>query len=647
MKICRPLKRQMSLQQTKGALAAVLVVALAFAIPAPIVYGLRTTVTGDPDVHGHDCSTNDSVRDTAFPLAYNSILFLAFLLILVALTIIYVRIWREMQRHNRYMARNSDANIGKFYLASTSEVSSASELTAVDPRARQSFAPCRDSGKNVNDEAFSGPGQIWLTSRENSPGKLDRGGGGDGGGGDGKNHKCPSVQSDSTYCEMDPEADGACVAERTAESDGVTFQDSADTTRGLRDVLGSERSVQGVYDSEMSLQDVFDAQDSVQGVYDTNSNVWGVHDKEQRVQGVYDSKRSVQDVSDKEQSAPPQRSYSEVFEGAVDSPLDEDVESSFTPDNKDCTPEKRVEATSVFTFEDTHDCDKTKRKLRNDTDVCDKTSSDNLTTKTGPENEPRQSEHGAPHSHEAQSCRSPEGQQNAEYLHSSNGSVGADVGSRRGERDTTQPKPPDNETETGGSANLGCTDKSEVLAPPLRSPSKLSVSVSPPAKSPSKLSVNVSPPAKSPSKQSVSVSPPAKPPSRSQTANGKDSQTEKLHSDGVVASAVPRRREKAVMKRLKSRKATTIAMSVTVVFFLSFLPHLSLITARIVHTDFDKSLRGAALVFYNIFLRSYFINSVANPIIYGVQNARFRAECHRLFREIVSCKRHRAIMSDS
>ena len=630
MKICRPLKRQMSLRQTKGALAAALVVALAYAVPAPIVHGLRTTDTGDPDVYGHDCSTNDSVRDTAFPLAYNSVLFLSFFLILVALTVIYVRIWREMQRHNRYMARNSDANIGKLYLASTSEVSSASELTGVDPRARQSSAPCRDSGKSVNDEAVSGPGQIWLTSRDNSPEKRDcggssggGGGGGDGGGGDGQNHKCPSVQSDTTYCDMDPETDGACGAGRTAERGGDTFEYSADTTRGVQDVLGSERSVQGVYDSEMSLHDVFDAQESVQGVYDTNSNVCGVYDKEQSVQDVYDTERSVQDVSDKQQSAPPQRGYSEIFEGTVDSPLDEDDESSFTPDNKDCIPEKCVEATSVFTFEDTRDCDKAERKLRNGTDVCDKTSSsNNLTTKTAPENEPRQSEHVTARSHEAQQRWPQEGcerQQNAEYLHSSKGSVGADVGSRHGERDTTQPKPPDHENKTGGSANSGCADKSEVLAPPLKSPSKLS----------------------------VSMSPPAKPSSRSQTANGKDSQTQKLHSDGVVASAVPRRQEKAVMNRLKSRKATMIAMSVTVVFFLSFLPYLSLITARIVHTDFDKSLRGAALVFYNIFLRSYFINSVANPVIYGVQNARFRTECHRLFRKIVSCKRHRPIMSDS
>jgi hypothetical protein len=60
---------------------------------------------------------------------------------------------------------------------------------------------------------------------------------------------------------------------------------------------------------------------------------------------------------------------------------------------------------------------------------------------------------------------------------------------------------------------------------------------------------------------------------------------------------------KSAAEHVKTRKTTIIAMSVTVVFFLSFLPHLSLITARIVNKDFDQQLRGASLVFYNIFLR--------------------------------------------
>ncbi|CAL1542914.1 unnamed protein product [Lymnaea stagnalis] len=85
--------------------------------------------------------------------------------------------------------------------------------------------------------------------------------------------------------------------------------------------------------------------------------------------------------------------------------------------------------------------------------------------------------------------------------------------------------------------------------------------------------------------------------------------------------------------RIKS-KTTIIAFLVTLVFVLSFLPHLSLQVAKMINKGFDYHLRGAALVAYNIFLRSYFINSVSNPFIYGALNLKFKGEVKKLLLRI-------------
>ncbi|XP_059165268.1 D(2) dopamine receptor-like [Physella acuta] len=84
-------------------------------------------------------------------------------------------------------------------------------------------------------------------------------------------------------------------------------------------------------------------------------------------------------------------------------------------------------------------------------------------------------------------------------------------------------------------------------------------------------------------------------------------------------------------RRVRS-KTTIIAFLVTLVFILSFLPHLSLQVAKLLNKGFDYNLQGPGFVAYNIFLRSYFINSVSNPFIYGALNVKFRNEVTSLIR---------------
>ncbi len=91
--------------------------------------------------------------------------------------------------------------------------------------------------------------------------------------------------------------------------------------------------------------------------------------------------------------------------------------------------------------------------------------------------------------------------------------------------------------------------------------------------------------------------------------------------------------------RRRSNKTTTIAFLVTIVFILSFLPYLCLSITRALVKDFDYNLNSTGTVFFNIFLRSYFVNSAANPIIYGVMNIRFRRECCKVLKQVFCCGR--------
>ena len=77
-------------------------------------------------------------------------------------------------------------------------------------------------------------------------------------------------------------------------------------------------------------------------------------------------------------------------------------------------------------------------------------------------------------------------------------------------------------------------------------------------------------------------------------------------------------------------KTTAIGFVVTLVFVVSYLPCLSLSLARYFVQDFDYGVSSAGFLAYNLFVRSYFLNSVAKPLIYVLMNARFRQEVRRL-----------------
>ncbi|KAK0057954.1 cholecystokinin receptor [Biomphalaria pfeifferi] len=116
-------------------------------------------------------------------------------------------------------------------------------------------------------------------------------------------------------------------------------------------------------------------------------------------------------------------------------------------------------------------------------------------------------------------------------------------------------------------------------------------------------------------------------------------------------------RKQSVMHRIRkvsqagdsrTRKTTMMLFCITIVFVISFLPHIILKATQAFNKHFDQNLNTTGIVMYNIFVRSYFFNTAVNFFVYGFCSPKFRAECKALvfsFAFLIK-KRRASIKSD-
>lgn len=846
IKVCRPLRRQMSLRHTKMAVAAVLVVALALAIPSPVLYGIRTADTAEPGIHGHDCSTNDEVRGTLFPLVYNSILFLLFIVILIALTIIYVKIWREMRRHNLYMARNSTSRKDSLYLgsdvsfASNSDINRrSSETPSCENRSlslpafganRRGSAVCsvsecgsHDARKPETDLSAVIRGSASHSLANNVHFQLGT-----------RHAECERLTFDhKTNCRIEnkrglPGGRKCYCFEMTSLShsgNSDIFLCTSDC--GDVDTIGGKNRIQCQTDNS----EVSDLSHERRQCQTDNSEVSHLSQERRQCQTgnseVFDlsqKRRQCQtddsEVSDLSQEQPPGRDHSLSVSEHGDLPLSSG-DADHQKDYPRLSPAERGRSTASQadasvgplaeesdritntdpTINERPDTSRTvDRNVQNPEPTvvnCEAEVTRTVDTCARPsEHQDRSADSSQTHARRCAHCAAgPISAKNE--LRGEEPSAAAHGDEGRHNRDSDDPAAaarldhavPDNNTHcdnptTCDSTTLACHEEGngglcsscpncarvtsqcygptleevKLLQKPSRSVrfAKTDAEKQKSCSNSTEIGLNsltctqdpsddwrkddagrpVDPSAiaqenvipsvlvtdhrlpftensshpmdesrsrnldtltscrdvrathhgllddstisQTPSSQRRRVSAERCLVSDEKTENWKVDALEQYQSarqeNGTAcrhsvpddslkrgeldptapgqlvedleesASESSTRRMvsrtvslRSVPEAVKTYKATVIATSVTVVFFLSFLPHLSLLTARIIVEDFDRSLRGASLVFYNIFLRSYFINSVANPLIYGVQNAAFRAQCLKLVRSWRSC----------
>ena len=84
-----------------------------------------------------------------------------------------------------------------------------------------------------------------------------------------------------------------------------------------------------------------------------------------------------------------------------------------------------------------------------------------------------------------------------------------------------------------------------------------------------------------------------------------------------------------------TRRNTIMMRMVTIAFMLSFTPFLIILIIRYTDPQFHSRIQTkAGKIIYDISLRSYLINSVVNPWIYGFMNRQFRRMVKGVFRRI-------------
>ncbi|KAL3858543.1 hypothetical protein ACJMK2_013128 [Sinanodonta woodiana] len=71
---------------------------------------------------------------------------------------------------------------------------------------------------------------------------------------------------------------------------------------------------------------------------------------------------------------------------------------------------------------------------------------------------------------------------------------------------------------------------------------------------------------------------------------------------------------------------TRVLFIITVVYLCSFLPHLALLTVAFLNKNFLPNLSYAGTVTYQTFRWTFYINNMANPIIYGLYDSVFIRE---------------------
>ncbi|KAL8613877.1 hypothetical protein ACOMHN_032867 [Nucella lapillus] len=88
----------------------------------------------------------------------------------------------------------------------------------------------------------------------------------------------------------------------------------------------------------------------------------------------------------------------------------------------------------------------------------------------------------------------------------------------------------------------------------------------------------------------------------------------------------------------RTRKTTMMLFLISIVFVLSFLPHLAIKLVKILDKDFLKEASTQRFIYYNLAARSYFLNSFVNVFIYGFCSFRFRREAKKALRKVLLWK---------
>lgn len=97
-------------------------------------------------------------------------------------------------------------------------------------------------------------------------------------------------------------------------------------------------------------------------------------------------------------------------------------------------------------------------------------------------------------------------------------------------------------------------------------------------------------------------------------------------------------KHQSVKEDATSKKLTKIALAISLAFILSYLPHLTISLLTALKGKFLLPPGPVVSAVLPIVTRSFVINNVVNPIIYGLMDKRFRDNCKLMFKNALCFK---------
>lgn len=88
----------------------------------------------------------------------------------------------------------------------------------------------------------------------------------------------------------------------------------------------------------------------------------------------------------------------------------------------------------------------------------------------------------------------------------------------------------------------------------------------------------------------------------------------------------------------RAKRTTLMFLLITVVFFLSYIPHLSLKIVVFMNKSFLPNASFTGKVVYHTVVWCFFVNNVANCFVYGFFDVRFRQEVRNMYRKLMFWK---------
>ena len=92
-------------------------------------------------------------------------------------------------------------------------------------------------------------------------------------------------------------------------------------------------------------------------------------------------------------------------------------------------------------------------------------------------------------------------------------------------------------------------------------------------------------------------------------------------------------------KSVRAGRTTMILFLVTLLFILTFVPYLTIVTMRYINPHMVEYMTPVELSVFNLMLRSYLMNSALNPLIYCFLNRQFRMKVKKVFLSVFKCRK--------